>query len=127
METIEKIRQAKSWEERYRLIIQVGKNIAEPDEQSLAQWDEISGCESKLWVKITQNSDRTLALQAYSQARIMNGLLWLLMQEVNGKTPEELRSFQINEFFTALGIAQRLSATRLNGLGQIGERIKNLV
>ncbi|WP_439238733.1 SufE family protein [Lonepinella sp. BR2919] len=123
---IEQIQQAKNWEERYRLLIQAGKNLPQPTENELAQWTEIQGCEVRLWCKISQNLDRTLQLKAYSEARIMNGLLFLLINAVNGKPLDELQQFDITIFFTELGIAQRLSSTRLNGLKQIEQSIKEL-
>ncbi len=126
MEIIEQIQQAKNWEERYRLLIQAGKNLPQPTENELAYWTEIQGCEVRLWCKISQNLDRTLQLKAYSEARIMNGLLFLLINAVNGKPLDELQQFDITIFFTELGIAQRLSSTRLNGLKQIEQSIKEL-
>ncbi|WP_386693359.1 SufE family protein [Lonepinella sp. MS14434] len=123
---IEQIQQAKNWEERYRLLIQAGKNLPQPTENELAHWTEIQGCEVRLWCKISQNLDRTLQLKAYSEARIMNGLLFLLINAVNGKPLDELQQFDITIFFTELGIAQRLSSTRLNGLKQIEQSIKEL-
>ncbi|XHN43175.1 Sulfur acceptor protein CsdE [Lonepinella sp. MS14434] len=126
MEIIEQIQQAKNWEERYRLLIQAGKNLPQPTENELAHWTEIQGCEVRLWCKISQNLDRTLQLKAYSEARIMNGLLFLLINAVNGKPLDELQQFDITIFFTELGIAQRLSSTRLNGLKQIEQSIKEL-
>ncbi|WP_386696180.1 SufE family protein [Lonepinella sp. MS14435] len=123
---IEQIQQAKNWEERYRLLIQAGKNLTQPTENELAHWTEIQGCEVRLWCKISQNLDRTLQLKAYSEARIMNGLLFLLINAVNEKPLDELQQFDITIFFTELGIAQRLSSTRLNGLKQIEQSIKEL-
>lgn len=118
------IKQASSWEQRYRLLIQAGKNLPQPSAEQLSSWTEIHGCEAKLFCKTHLDLHRTFQLEAYSEARIMNGLLFLLMQEVNGKPAESLREFDIQQFFTALGIAQRLSASRLNGLQQIGALIR---
>ena len=64
--------------------------------------------------------------QAYSEARIMNGLLWLLLQNINGQTRNQLQQFNIRQFFDELGITSRLSETRLNGLKQIEEILHNL-
>ncbi|WP_439258146.1 SufE family protein [Lonepinella sp. BR2271] len=123
---IEQIQQANNWEERYRLLIQAGKNLTKPSDEELAQWQEIQGCEIRLWCKISPNLDRTLQLQAYSEARIMNGLLYVLINHVNNKPTEEIQQFDLTRFFTDLGIAQRLSSTRLNGLKQIEQKIQNL-
>ncbi|MGC7589960.1 SufE family protein [Bisgaard Taxon 46] len=117
---------AKGWEERYRLIIQLGKNLTQPDEQTLAQMQPITGCEAKVWFKINEKNDRTFAFDAFSEARIINGLLWILLQEINGKTAEQLKSFDLTAYFSELGIAQRLSSTRLNGLKQIENLLHRL-
>ncbi|MGQ0286908.1 SufE family protein [Pasteurellaceae bacterium 22721_9_1] len=122
----QQIKLAKSWEERYRLLIQAGKNLPQPSERELQKWTNIDGCEAKLWLKMSLNIDRTLQLQAYSEARIMNGLLWLLIQEYNHQPIESLLTLDITAFFNELGIAQRLSETRLNGLKQIENHIKKL-
>ncbi|HDR1022372.1 TPA: SufE family protein [Pasteurella multocida] len=117
---------AKGWEERYRLIIQLGKNLPQPDEQTLAQMQPITGCEAKVWFKINEKNDRTFDFEAFSEARIINGLLWILLQEINGKTAEQLQSFDLTAYFSELGIAQRLSTTRLNGLKQIENLLHQL-
>ena len=124
---IENIKQAKNWEERYRFIIQAGKHLPQPSPDELAQMRSIQGCEAGLWFKaIPQQNDDTFQFQAYSEARIMNGLLWLLLQNIDGQTRDQLQQFNIRQFFDELGIASRLSETRLNGLKQIEEILHNL-
>ena len=123
---LENIKQAKNWEERYRFIIQAGKHLSQPSPDKLAQMQSIQGCEAGLWFKTIQQNDGTFQFQAYSEARIMNGLLWLLLQNINGQTSNQLQQFNIRQFFDELGIASRLSETRLNGLKQIEEILHNL-
>ena len=123
---LENIKQAKNWEDRYRFIIQAGKHLPQPSPDELAQMRSIQGCEAGLWFKAIPQNDGTFQFQAYSEARIMNGLLWLLLQHINGKTREQLQQFNIRQFFDELGIASRLSETRLNGLKQIEEILHNL-
>ena len=125
--TIEKIKTATNWEEKYRYLIQLGKTLPVPTADELSYWQQIHGCEANLWAKISLQSDRTLRLQAYSEARIMNGLLLILINEVNNKAIETLKNINITDLFSSLGIAQRLSETRLNGLKQIEQKIKELV
>ena len=123
---LENIKQAKNWEDRYRFIIQAGKHLPQPSPDELDQMQLIQGCEAGLWFKIIPQNDGTFQFQAYSEARIMNGLLWLLLQHINGKTRDQLQQFNIRQFFDELGIASRLSKTRLNGLKQIEEILHNL-
>lgn len=123
---IEALKQAKNWEDRYRLIIQASKNLPRPTDEKLAQMQPITGCEAQMWFEIDPQNDRTFQFNAFSEARIMNGLLWILLENINGKTAEELNTFDIAAFFNELGITHRLSATRLNGLNQIGQQLKQL-
>ncbi|WP_109078657.1 SufE family protein [Aggregatibacter kilianii] len=109
----------KNWEDRYRLIIQAGKNLPVPTEDELAKMETLPGCEVQVWFKFTEKNDRTFGFQAYSEARIMNGLLWILLQRIENQTAEALHQFDLTAYFSELGIAQRLSSTRLNGLKQI--------
>ena len=85
---------ATTWEERYRLIIQAGKNLPMPNENELAQMEIIPGCEVQVWFKFTEKNDRTFHFQAYSEARIMNGLLWILLQHIENKSAEQLYQAQ---------------------------------
>ena len=112
---LENIRQAKNWEDRYRFIIQAGKHLPQPSPDELAQMQSVQGCEAGLWFMAIPQYDDTFQFQAYSEARIMNGLLWLLLQNINGQTNNQLQQFNISQFFDELGIASRLSETRLNG------------
>ena len=123
---LENIKQAKNWEDRYRFIIQAGKHLPPPSPDELAKMRSIQGCEAGLWFKNIQQNDGTFHFQAYSEARIMNGLLWLLLQNINDQTRNQLQQFNIRQFFDELGIASRLSETRLNGLKQIEEILHNL-
>ena len=118
--------ETKHWEDRYRLIIQAGKNLPEPSEEEFATMHSIPGCEVQVWFKFTEKTDRTFHFQAYSEARIMNGLLWILLQHIENQTAEALRQFDLTAYFNALGIAQRLSSTRLNGLKHIEEILHHL-
>ncbi|HHF1166703.1 TPA: SufE family protein, partial [Haemophilus influenzae] len=109
---IEQLKQAKNWEDRYRLIIQAGKNLPRPSDNELAQMQPITGCEAQMWFQIMPKHDRTFQFSGFSEARIMNGLLWILFNQINGKTADELNTFDITVFFSELGISQRLSEMR---------------
>ena len=117
---------APNWEERYRLIIQAGKNLPLPAAEQLAKMQQISGCEVNVWFYAEKQNDGHFAFLAYSEARIMNGLLWLLLQQINGQTTEQLQTFDIQAFYSELGIAARLSSTRLNGLKEIEQILHHL-
>ncbi|VEG70612.1 SufE-like protein [[Pasteurella] aerogenes] len=121
-----RLQQAKAWEDRYRLIIQCGKQLPILSDAQLAEMPLLQGCEAKVWFKISAKNDRTFHFTAYSEARIINGLLWLLLQEIEDKNVAQLHQFDLTAYFSQLGIAQRLSSTRLNGLKQIEKMLHEL-
>lgn len=124
----QKIAQAKSWEDRFRLIIQASRKLPLPSEEELKQMQSIAGCEAALWFQVIPNEmTQTFTFKGYSEARIMNGLLYLLLEEINGKTAKELTTFNIIEFFDKLGITQRLSNTRQNGFRAINQQLSHLI
>lgn len=106
----------KTWEERYRLLIQLSKQLERPSDDELAQWQEIEGCESRLWFEF-QSSPRSI--KTYSDARLMQGLLFIVKTALFEKTDEELKKFNIQALFDELQITRHLTTTRLNGLQQI--------
>ncbi|AWX15967.1 hypothetical protein CEP48_07185 [Mergibacter septicus] len=113
-----------SWEERYRQLILLGKQLEKP--KDLTDIPLIPGCESALWFQILPQSDGSLQFKAYSEARILKGLLVILLAVIEGKTAEQLKSLDFNALLTQLGLDQRLSNTRLNGFKTIEQQLRNL-
>lgn len=106
----------KSWEERYRLLIRLGRLLPKPDEEELAALPEIHGCESRLWFDFQLEPRR---VRAYSDARLMQGILQIICVVLNEKSAQELKGFSFQALFESLKITQSLTDTRLNGLKQI--------
>lgn len=122
----EQIQQATQWQDRYRCLIQVGKLLPRPTETELSQLELIPGCEAKLYFS-AKIENHLLAVKAYSEARIMNGLLALLIETINGKSPNELENFSLTDFFDSLGLTQNLSTSRRTGLAHIEQKLDFLL
>ncbi|MDY2946876.1 SufE family protein [Mannheimia varigena] len=119
-EIYQKFENCKSWEERYRLLIQFSRQLPKLTEEELAELPEIEGCESRLWFQF-QLSPRKV--EAYSDARLMQGILFIVVTALTEKSVEELEHFNLSEMFDELKISPNLTSTRLNGLGQIQKLI----
>lgn len=119
-EIYQKFENCKSWEERYRLLIQFSRQLPKLTEEELAELPEIEGCESRLWFQF-QLSPRKV--EAYSDARLMQGILMIVQTALLEKSAEELKIFNLKAMFDELKISQNLTSTRLNGLGQIQKLI----
>lgn len=115
-----KFNDCKSWEERYRLLIQLSRLLPKPSDEELTQLPEIEGCESRLWFQF-QPSPRKVV--AYSDARLMQGILMIVITALSEKSDDELKEFSLKAMFDELRISPNLTSTRLNGLSQIQKRI----
>ena len=115
-----------SWEQRYRQLILLAKQLPKPEQSELDQLPLIEGCESRLWFKLCYQDAQWRCI-AYSDARILNGILFILQTVIHEQTATQLQHFQITPLLQQLKIDQRLSETRLNGLRQIEKTIQNRV
>ncbi|MCL1074326.1 SufE family protein [Shewanella dokdonensis] len=121
----EAITAATNWQDKYRLLMQAGKLLPQLPPQWQQQTARVSGCESAVWLYHLQQQQRHLYL-ADSDARIVRGLIALLLAAVNNATSAELAAFSAEAYFARLGLAGQLSPSRSNGLYAIANTMKNL-
>jgi len=114
----------KGWDNRHREIMLLGKTLARLDKSERNNEYLINGCESLAWLKIEKYENNTFSFTADSDAKIIRGLLVIVLAAYNGKTAQEIALFDVNEYFSKLGILQHLSPSRGNGLRAIVESIK---
>lgn len=122
---VAKMQQLQGWESRYRQVIQWGKKLpAMPDE---LKGDQVlvSGCESQVWL-VGDHVDGRWVFSADSDARIVRGLIAIVLAAFNGKTSQQIQAFDIDAYFESLGLIQHLSPSRGNGLKAIVEQIHTL-
>ncbi|CAM2845394.1 cysteine desulfurase sulfur acceptor subunit CsdE [Vibrio neptunius] len=115
----------KGWEERYRQVIQWGKKLPMMPDELKSEQVTVSGCESQVWL-VSENLDGVWHFCADSDARIVRGLIALVVAAYDGKTSAEIQAFNIDEYFEKLGLIAHLSPSRGNGLKAIVEQIKQV-
>lgn len=111
------------WEDKYRQLILLGKQLPVLSEHLKTQAKEIAGCENRVWLGYTQLENGTLHFFGDSEGRIVRGLLAVLLTAIEGKTPAELLTRSPMEFFDELGLRTQLSASRSQGLNALNEAI----
>lgn len=111
------------WEDKYRQLILLGKQLPVLSEPLKTQAKEIAGCENRVWLGYTQLENGTLHFFGDSEGRIVRGLLAVLLTAIEGKTPAELLARSPMEFFDELGLRAQLSASRSQGLNALNEAI----
>lgn len=113
------------WEERYKYIIDLGKELSAMDESLRTNSRLVKGCQSSVWLEVIRENGQFRFL-VDSDAVIVRGLLALVMAAYDQKTPQEIVAFDIDGYFEALDLERHLSPTRGNGLRAIVAKIKLL-
>jgi cysteine desulfuration protein SufE len=112
-----------SWEDRYKYIIDLGKELPVLAEQYRTEENLVRGCQSQVWL-LSRQADGKLYFEADSDAFIVKGLLGVVLAAYNGRTAAEILAFDIDSYFERLNLLKHLSATRGNGLQAMVQRIQ---
>jgi cysteine desulfuration protein SufE len=112
-----------AWDDRYKYIIDLGKELPPLDEEFHTQDRLVRGCQSQVWIE-TWMDDGKLQLAVDSDAFIVKGLLAIVLAAYNNKTPEDVQAFDIEGYFESLDLLGHLTPTRGNGLRAMVARIR---
>ncbi|WP_312952699.1 cysteine desulfurase sulfur acceptor subunit CsdE [Superficieibacter sp.] len=111
------------WEDKYRQLILLGKQLPALPDDLRAQAREIPGCENRVWLGWRVSPEGKLHFFGDSEGRIVRGLLAVLLTAVEGKRAAELLAGDPLALFDELGLRNQLSASRNQGLNALGEAI----
>ena len=114
-----------SWEQRARLLMQWGDRLPPMSDQEKTDERLVDGCESKVWL-VGDVLDGHWQFRAASDARLIRGLVALLLARVNGLSPQALQEVDLVEWFTQLGLTRQLSPSRSNGLNAVLQKMRQL-
>lgn len=120
------IEQAKDWQSKYRVLMQLGKKLPPIPEKMKQNELLVKGCESRAWLlhyHDKANDKHYFVLD--SEARIVKGLMAIMLCLVNGMSSTELAKFDLRHKFDQLNLKPYLSQSRSNGLTAMAEKIKS--
>jgi cysteine desulfuration protein SufE len=112
------------WEERYRHIIDLGRQLAPLDDAERTETNKVRGCASQVWLVTDKQADDTIVFKGDSDAHIVRGLVAIVLRLYSGRSREDILAFDAKSAFAALGLAGALSAQRSNGLASMVDRIR---
>ncbi|WP_193860957.1 SufE family protein [Aeromonas veronii] len=110
---------AHGWENQYRLIIQLGKLLPVLPSEWQQEEFRLKGCESLAWLKGEQSEDGCWHFACDSDARIVRGLIVIVLAALNHQSSAAIQVFDMEGYFTELGLEKHLSPSRGNGLRAI--------
>lgn len=118
-----------SWQERYRLIIDMGRKLPQLPDEHYADDNLLDGCMSKVWMTAELDTGREppiMHYQADSDSQIVKGLIAIVFEVFNDKPPEEVVTTDVESVFRRLELEQHISSGRRNGLSSMVRRVREL-
>jgi cysteine desulfuration protein SufE len=112
------------WEERYRYVIDLGRDLAPLSDAERSDANKVRGCASQVWLVTEPQADGTLRFRGDSDAHIVRGLIAILLRLYSGRSNAEISAFDAKAAFEKLGLSGALSAQRSNGLASMVARIR---
>lgn len=115
-----------SWEDRFRLIVELGRELEPMDPADKNDETRMYGCQSQVWIKseLIPGDPPRLHFVGDSDAQIVKGLIFIVLDIYNDKTPREILDFDIHGLFDKLELANHLTPSRANGLNNMVETIR---
>ncbi len=114
------------WEDRYSYLIDLGEQLPPMDDALKVDLNFVKGCTSKVWMVGHFNYANQLELIADSDAKIVRGLIAVLVCIYSGKTKAEINDTNIKDIFAQLGLEAHLSPNRRNGFYAMVGRVEAL-
>jgi cysteine desulfuration protein SufE len=115
------------WEDCYRYIIDLGKELPTVPVSYRTDENLIVGCQSQVWLVCEYDEINNMLLMAVdSEAQIVKGLAAIVLSAFNKRTPQAVTNFNIDAFFTDIDLFSHLSSMRGNGLRAMVKKILHI-
>ena len=103
-------------EDRYRLLIDLGRELEPMPEALKTDATKVRGCSASVWVYPTTTEDGRLHFLADSNAAITKGIVALILSAVQDKPAEEVAAMDVTEALAPFELRKHLSANRTQGV-----------
>ena len=110
------------WTEKYQYMIDLSKSLDEMDLEFKTEDNLIKGCQSIVWLHSSFDGEK-IHFQADSDAIISKGIVAILLNILNDRSPNEILSADLS-FIDEIGLKEHLSPNRANGLSSMLKQIK---
>ena len=117
------------WDDRYRYLIELGRELQPLPEAARSDANKVQGCASQVWLATAVQPDGAagpvLTFQGDSDAHIVRGLIAILFALYSGKPAREILSADAIALFERLGLREHLTPQRSNGFRSMVERVRS--
>ncbi len=115
------------WEDRYRHVIELGRELPPLDDSERTPANKVSGCASQVWITSRVEpgpQGPILHLRGDSDALIVKGLIAIAFMLYSGKPARHILSTDAGVLLGALGLREHLTQQRSSGFASMILRIK---
>ena len=114
------------WEERYRYVIELGRELEPLAESEHDESHRVHGCASQVWLVAEPSgaAPGALKFRGDSDAHIVRGLIAILLRLYNDLPAEQILDLDPRAVFTRIGLSEHLSSQRSNGVKAMTRRIQ---
>ena len=103
-------------DERYRLLIELGRELEEMPAALKTDASLVRGCSASVWVYPTRLSDGRLHFLADSNAAITKGIVALVLAAVQDRPASEVAACDIAAALEPFELSRQLSSNRTQGV-----------
>ena len=123
---VEQFQACQQWEQRARLLLQHGAQLQELPDMLRTEDNLVHGCETRVWLMLDREAVPP-RFQVASEARLLRGLLALLLLRIEGLDAKHITAVNASDWFAQLGLSRQLSPSRSNGLNAVLIRMRELL
>ncbi|WP_044415790.1 SufE family protein [Halarcobacter anaerophilus] len=110
--------------QKYEYIIDLGKKLDALDDRYKTPENIVHGCTSQVWLICEQKEDR-LYFKGTSDAIIVKGLIYIILEIFSGEKIETLKSVDMDVVYE-LGLSEVITPNRQSGVIGMIKKIKEL-
>jgi cysteine desulfuration protein SufE len=111
-------------EDRYRLLIDLGRALEPMPDALKTDATKVRGCSAQVWVYPVPQSDGRLHFLADSDAHITKGIVALILNLVQDRSPHEILALDIRAALAPFDLSNQLSSNRTQGIPNMIELIR---
>lgn len=115
------------WEDRYRHVIELGRELPPFEEKDRTAANKVRGCASQVWLVSHRSGnpdDPTIEFSGDSDALIVKGLVAIALMIFSGRKASEILATDAGAILNDLGLKDHLTPQRSNGFASMINRIK---
>jgi cysteine desulfuration protein SufE len=128
-EIIENFTILDQWDDRYRYLIELGRELPPLAEGAHNDTNKVQGCASQVWLdtRVRPNGagGPILTFAGDSDAHIVRGLIAILFAIFSGKPAKQILAIDALALFERIGLREHLTPQRSNGFRSMVERIRS--